>query len=404
MTISLSMSVLSKSLNTSPTSVYHILLGQSFGERLSPQAQVQSDKFQASERRYRNGTGLKQTAHDKPIDSTLPKRLLPLLDNAATCRGLPEICDVDSKGPSRIEFLCLSFGSKVQMKPEVESTNHEVVLILAQVGNGPSLSRTLGAFTVILRQKAKDLDIEGAWSRNTCTLKLSDSRHYWIRSVRKTVRPNNCGKGPIPMVLVIIDGGESNKRAYEKVKFSFTIGQGLQSTCILMSTLKKAHSKDIDNGLDKYVGALLRKVFAKSQGYASAKLDPVRDARSTTSQKNDDLFIGFHVAHLPVQEVLVQNKGSSDRWTSAVTITTKFMGEGGPYQTSTKLLPTYEVEKKNLSKAFKNYIEKLDARVKKGKISRTLLFGSGVSHVAAPNLQDRLALHFQWSREKTLQK
>lgn len=290
-----------------PSGLCHILPGQSFAKRLPPQAQVDFDKLQSSNWLVKNGTDSKQIDECRTIDKSQPKRPLQILDKIATCRGLPEVLDFHSTGRTKIEALRLSFAPQELGELETSTNNPPFILSLAQIGNGPSLCRSLRTFIIILQKKAKDLAIEGLGTMpsNICTLKLSETEDDW----RQRVKLNKSGKDKVRMVLAIIDAGESNKRAYEKVKALFAIEYNLQSSCISISTLKKAHSNDTNNELDEYAGALLRKVLAKAQAHASTSHKAVGKAHAIPSQSNDTVLVGFHVAHLPLRPESTKARG-----------------------------------------------------------------------------------------------
>ena len=258
------------------------------------------DKLHSSDWLFNNWTNSKQVDEGWAIDKSQPKRPLQILDKIATCRSLPELLDFHSTSRTKIEALRLSFPLQESGELETSAYNQAFILSLALIGNGPSLCRSLRTFIIILQKKAKDLAIEGLGTvpSNICTLKLSETEDDW----RQRVKVDKSGKDKIPMVLAFIDAGESNKRAYEKVKASFAMEHNIQSSCILMSTLEKAHSNDTDNGLDKFAGALLRKVLAKAQAHAFASPKAVDKAYTIPSQSNDTVFVGFHVAHLPLQQ------------------------------------------------------------------------------------------------------
>ncbi len=229
-----------------------------------------------------------------------------------------------------------------------------------------------------------DLGIKGAFSKNgTCTLKLSDTDDQWRQIVKKVMKLDSSSQDQTPMVLVIIDSGKSNKRAYSKVKSSFAIEHGFQSSCISTPTVGKAHNKDIDDGLDKYAGALLQKVLAKAPGRRLAHEFAVHGAQHKASQQYDTLFAGYYVTHLPMPEGSKSNGEEPYSRTSAVTIATKFLGEDGPYKTLTQLLSTFGIEN-GLYDVLKNHIQRLGVEFAKSSSSRILLFRSGKSEPIAP--------------------
>ena len=304
-----------KRLQHFPTSVCDIMPGQSFGKSLPPQAQVKFDKLRASEGLYKNDTKAEQIDCGQSTENPSSKRFLRTVGQAEICRVLPQAHHVSANGLTKVE--CVGLSTKMKVPEKLEKQKHRFILFLAQVGNGPSLSRSIGAFTSILQKKAKaqGMGALGPTFEN-CTLKLSDTDHQWKNHVENMIDRPSDGEDHIPMVLTIIDNGETIKRAYQKVKSSFRIENGFESTCISTATLEKAHSKDADNGLDKYASALLHKVHAKAQGHSSA--DP--DTRSTGlhDTKHNVILVGFHVAHLPVQNMSVGSDRKSECNTSAV--------------------------------------------------------------------------------------
>lgn len=367
-----------------PTSACHIMLGQSFGKRIPPKAQVDFDKLQSPESQHSNGTDAKQIDKGQTADRTVSKRRLQLLDKTATYRGLPEAHNVNSSGLTKIEPERLSVELGVPTRPETRITNTPFILFLAQVGNGPSLSRTVETFSLILKKEVKNLGMTEAFAtHDTCALKLSDSEEQWRHIVRTMMKLDSSSRDRTPMVLAVIDGGESNQKAYKQVKTSFANQHGFQSSCISTSTMEKAHSKNIDDGLDKYAGAVLRKVLAKASGQYEAHESAVNGAQSISNQKQATLFVGFHVAHLPSSVASMQKGGKSYPRMSAVTIATKLLGEDGPYKVSTELLATSAIGKDGLHKALKNHIQKLNCGFGGSRNSRILLFRSGVSQLTA---------------------
>ncbi len=134
-----------------PTSACHIILGQSFGKRLPLQAQVKFDKLHTLERQPRNGTSAMEIEKGHTAGKTIFKRRLQILDKAAIYRGLPEAHNVHSRGLCKIEPQRLSVELGVPEKPETRYTNNPFILCLAQVGNGPSLSRSIEAFSLIMK-------------------------------------------------------------------------------------------------------------------------------------------------------------------------------------------------------------------------------------------------------------
>ncbi len=381
-----------------PTSACHIMLVQSFGKRLPPQAQVDVDKLQTSERQHSNGTNAKQVNKGQTADRSVSKRRLQKLDQTATYRGLPEAYNVNPRGLTKIEPERLSFELGVPKRPETRVIDNPFVLFLAQVGNGPSLSRTVEAFSLILKKKVKDLGMTEAFATHgTCALKLSESEDQWRHIVRTMMELDSYSKDRIPMVLAVIDGGESNQKAYKKVKTSFAIQHGFQSSCISTSTVKKAHSRDIDDGLDKYAGAVLRKVLAKARGQSQADERAVNGAQVIPTQEHATLFVGFHVAHLPSSVASMQNEGKLYPRMSAVTVATKFLGEDGPYKVSTELLA---IEKDGLHRVLKNHIQKLDCVFGGTPDSRIIIFRSGVSQLTARENAGSNGFKLQKEREE----
>ena len=363
-----------------PTGVCQILPGQSFGKRLPLQAQVNLQKLRNWESNRGDEPHLKQVDKRRNAEQHFQKQHIPLPDIASTWRGLPAVHDIRLNGQCKIEPLRLSLESESIKTPGTSFTNHPFSLYLAQVGNGPSLCKSFRPFSLILHNKAKALGMKGVWPPDTAVLKLSDPEDHWRKSVLEK-RLTSSTKDQIPMVLAVIDGGTSNKKAYNQVKSSFTLEHGLQSTCISTSTLEKAHSKDDDNGLDKYADAFLRKVLAKAEVHSSAVRGVMHGTHHISSQKQGTVFIGFHVAHLSRS---MNEKERSGCRRSAVTVATKFLGEDGPYKASTELVASCATEKDGLNQALRNHFKKLNIGDEQSHISQMLLFKSGANQLHAP--------------------
>ena len=366
-----------------PTGVCQILPGQSFGKRLPRHAQVCFEKLQNRKSHHENNPHLEQIKGCHSNEEELLKWRVQLLNKASTWRGLPKVHDVYSNGRSKIEPLRLSLGPDLINNPGTSFTNGPFSLYIAQVGNGPSLSGSFQAFISILYKKARGFGVSEVWPSDTAILKLSDTEDHWRRSM-ENMKSDSSARDLTPMLLVALDRGKSNKQAYKKVKSSFALEHGFQSTCISILTLEKAHSNDNDNGLDKYVHALLRKVLVKAQAHSSTVVDAIRKTRSMSSQKKETLFVGIHVAHLALPKTSTTKKGNPSCRTSAVTIATKFCGEDGPYKVSTELLSASQIGKNGLPKVLSNHLEKLQIGARKSSVPQILLFRSGASQTTAP--------------------
>lgn len=381
-----------------PTSACHIMLGQSFGKRLPPQAQVDFGKLQIFEQQHSNGTNAKQVNKGRTAGKSVSKRHLQESDKMVLYRGLPEAYNVNPTGLTKIEPERLSFELGVPKRPEIRVSDNPFVLFLAQVGNEPSLSRIVEAFSLILKKKVKDLGMTEAFAtHDTCALKLADSEDQWRHVVRTMMKLDSCSTDRTPMVPVIIDGGESNRKAYKQVKTSFAIQHGFQSSCISTLAVKKAHGRDIDNGLNKYAGAVLRKVLAKARGHSQVDGRAVNGPLVIPTQEHATLFVGFHVAHLPLSVTSMQNEGKIYPRMSAVTVATKFLGEDGPYKVSTELLT---IKKDSLYRVLKDHIQKLDGVFRGSPDSRIIIFRSGVSQLTAQETAGSNGFKLQKEREE----
>ncbi|KAI9810000.1 MAG: Protein argonaute 10 [Pycnora praestabilis] len=192
------------------------------------------------------------------------------------------------------------------------------------IGDGVEVSPLYNLFHKLLKYKTTLGNGCNAHWNEAHVLKDSATSADWAKCTKNRVEEVSSRATMPQVVLAIFSKKDSNKTAYQKFKLIYDRDLRFQSCCINISTLHKCHSKDPDNGTDKYVNSLLRELRAKveSTDVVDRSLKPVGEV----------LLIEAHVVPLTKTSELASGRKlldvSQSNFICLVTISWKLEGVG----------------------------------------------------------------------------
>lgn len=325
-----------------PSCLCYILPGQSFRKKMPIQATVNLHRVKQA-----HLSTFEEKSSSNPSNRASFAKAVDLIEST-------NIIQARSQGGtlldlSRNTYETLSYPSRPQSF-KLSDYKLSVQLVFAEISNTPAISAQVGMLLSILKRKLESSgNSHVIRNSETCKLKLSEATDVWRKILEESTGLDlgyssylqsaleDESNVRTPMVIAMIDGDNRNKKAYETVKSYLDVDLGFQSTCVNLTTLKKAHEKDPDSSIDKYASSLLRKILTKTN------IPPIGQEESTECKGHQGakhqfktLLVGFHLAHLPPKSDLEDEYNEEHPLHSVlISVATKPLGLTRPFKITT---------------------------------------------------------------------